>query len=342
MAGEMFEVEFRNLNFEKVLKYLEKLSFKPLMISVGSSFIVASAGSLFVGHLLIPDPEKIPSGKKRKQAVGKPLANQNITLDREKEKIILDRNIFNSTGELGDAPKKSETTTRQRPANGEAVKTDLPIKLKGIIFAGDIYNGLATIENTQRRRTNSFMVGDVVLKDARLVEIYEDRVILKRNSRLEFLELEKHELMRSRRSKKSKGKKRGGSGVIAPIAQGPPPSAFKEEGFEREGNEIVLSSQYRENLLSPQNMTKILQDAKAEPNMVGGEVRGFRLTRIRENSIYQKAGFQNGDIIEEINGIPLRDAAGAIRLLQQLRGEKEIEVRLNRGGRSSAMNVVVQ
>ena len=57
-------------------------------------------------------------------------------------------------------------------------------------------------------------------------------------------------------------------------------------------------------------------DAKARPNMVNGVLKGFELTRIREDSIYEKAGFQNGDIVEEINGIPLKDAVSSIRLLK--------------------------
>ena len=105
---------------------------------------------------------------------------------------------------------------------------------------------------------------------------------------------------------------------------------------------IKLTDEFKRNMLAPEMLTKVLQDAKAEPNMVGGELKGFRLTRIRENSVYEKAGFQNNDIVEEINGIPLRDAAGAIRLLNQLRSEKEIEVRLNRNGSTQNMTIQIQ
>ena len=76
--------------------------------------------------------------------------------------------------------------------------------------------------------------------------------------------------------------------------------------------------------------------------MVEGELKGFRLTRIREGSVYEKAGFQNNDVVEEINGIPLRNAAGAIRLLQQLKSSKEIEVRVIRGAAAMDMNITIQ
>ena len=112
--------------------------------------------------------------------------------------------------------------------------------------------------------------------------------------------------------------------------------------LKEKANEIKITEEFKRNLLTPDNMAKILQDAKAEPNMVNGELKGFRLTRIRENSVYEKAGFQNNDVVEEINGIPLRDAAGAIRLLQQLKTSKDIEVRVTRGGSAFDLNIEIQ
>ena len=221
---------------------------------------------------------------------------------------------------------------------GALVKSDLPLKVSGIIFSGDPYNGLALLENTQRRKTSSYIVGDTVIKNAKLVEIYENRVILSRNGQREYIEADAFEIVRSRRKKSS----RGGARKISRLATKPPSESYKEDGFERKGTDIKLSEEFKRSLLTPDSMAKILQDAKAEPNMVNGELKGFRLTRIREDSIYEKAGFQNDDIVEEINGIPLRDAAGAIRMLQQLKSAKEIDVRLNRGGSIEDMTISIQ
>ena len=212
------------------------------------------------------------------------------------------------------------------------------MKVKGIIFSGDPYNGLTLLEDTQKRRTKSYIVGDVVIENATLVEIYEDRVIFDRGGQREYIEAEPFEIVRSRRKQSQKGT----SSSLSRIATGPPSEAYKEDGFERKGTEIKITEEYKRSLLTPDTMAKILQDAKAEPNMVNGELKGFRLTRIRENSVYEKAGFQNNDVVEEINGIPLRDAAGAIRLLQQLKSSKEIEVRLERGGTNLDMNITIQ
>ena len=90
------------------------------------------------------------------------------------------------------------------------------------------------------------------------------------------------------------------------------------------------------------DFAKVLKDAKAEPNMAGGELDGFKLTRIKSGSVYEKAGLQDVDIIKEINGVSLSDTAQAIRLLNSLKGENEIEVRLERGGSTQNMNIQVR
>lgn len=258
------------------------------------------------------------------------------SLAESDEQIILKRNLFNSDGELGDAIEGEELG--ELTPVGDLVASDLPLELKGVIFAGDPNLGLAMVENKKTKRMSSFVVGDELGEGAILKEIYETRIILERNQRREYIELAEFSLPEGRRKQTSPGSARSSKR----LATGAPPDSYREEGFERDGGEIRLTEEFKRSLLAPDTMSQILQDAKAEPNMVNGELKGFRLTRIREGSIYEKAGFQNDDVVEEINGIPLRDAAGAIRLLQQLREAKDIEVRLNRGGTSRDMSITIQ
>lgn len=317
---------------KKLIPFLQSLSLKTLLSVFSGSFLLSTALSFVFAFILLPEDSR----PKKVSAARDSLGITSGGLDPASEKIILERNIFNSEGTLGDAAES--TPTKKKSPEGSLAKSDLPLKVKGIIFSGDPFNGLALLEDTQKRRTKSYVVGDRVVQNALIVEIYEDRVIFDRGGQREYIESEEFKLIRSRR-KKGRSKS---SSKVAKIATKPPPNTYKEDGFERQGNEIKLSEEFKRNLMTSDNMTKILQDAKAEPNMVNGELKGFRLTRIREASVYEKAGFQNNDVVEEINGIPLRDAAGAIRLLQQLKSAKDIEVRVNRGGGSMDMNITIQ
>ena len=323
-------------DYKKIAKWLLSFSGKKVLWVVIASFVIASGLSIIFSYQLIPDDSRTSRG--RRVRIDVDIDRQPLT-DKD-EDIILKRNIFNSEGTLGDVVEGADEDQPARTPGGALVKSSLPLKLHGVIFAGDPFNGLAMIENSQKRRTNSYIVGDTIVNAAKLVEVYEDRVILENSGTREYVEMENWELVRTRR--KGKSSPLGRTSGIGQIATRLPPESYQEDGFERKGNEIKLTEEFKRSLLTADTMSKVLQDAKAEPNMVGGELKGFRLTRIRENSIYEKAGFRNGDIVEEINGIPLRDAAGAIRLLQQLRNSKEIEVRVNRGGVVEDMFIVIQ
>ncbi|MBC7530028.1 MAG: hypothetical protein H7318_00510 [Oligoflexus sp.] len=317
------------------IRFLRQFSPSWILGTMVLAFIAASALSLLCSQLFLP------VGHKNKVAPAQ-MSTDSLKIERrpaDKAVVasILERNIFNSGGKVGDSidgPAKAK-------ASDKVLRTDLPLTLSGVIFSGDPFNGLAMIEVGSNKKVTSYMIGDKIQDDAVLYQVWDDRIIIERGGGREYLELKKFEIVSSRLKKPSSVTPIKGDKLDA-LATKAPGTDFKEDGFERKANSIQLTEEYKRNLLSPDNLTKVLQDAKAEPNVVGGQLQGFRLTRIRENSVYEKAGFQNGDIIEEINGIPLRDAGGAIRLLNQLRNEKEIEVRLNRSGAVSNMAIQVK
>lgn len=313
---------------------LNRFSLKSVLISMAASFMLATALSAMLVSALLPSSSASKKSSKSRASVNFSLPNKYIEEDQIKK--ILDRNLFNHEGTLGDQVESD--TSSSETSQDKLVPSSLPLIVQGIIFSGDPLTGLAMIKNKNKSSIKSYVVGDEVLNRAKVAKIYESRVILEKDGRFEYIDIEKFELKRRRGGAK---RKKSSGPSLTRIATSPPPKAYKETGFERDGMEIKLTDEYKRNLLQGSNMTKVLQDAKARPNMVNGVLKGFELTRIREDSIYEKAGFQNGDIVEEINGIPLKDAASSIRLLQQLKAKNvnDIEVRLNRGG--SIMDMVI-
>jgi type II secretion system protein C len=303
---------------------------------LGVSFLCASIVSTVLAKIFLPDVAA-PGARGGPGGAVFNVPPPTASLSQQALDLILKRNIFNSEGpaDAGTAQKPDEN----QPLTAEAVKTDLPIKLLGTIYGGDPYSGIAIVENTGKRTINSFMVGDSLARDASVKEVRRERIIIDRNGRLEYADVERPEPPKNRRERKTA--RPAAVAGISPIATEPPPPTFKEEGFERKGNDISMAQAYRQKLLTT-DFTKVLQDAKASPNMVGGELKGFVLTRIRKDSIYEKAGLQNNDIVEEVNGVPLTDVAQAIKLLNSLRNESRIDVRVNRGGTTTTLNMNVQ
>jgi type II secretion system protein C len=313
------------VDFSKVLGRVSVWPWKASFVVLGLSFILSTVLSTVVSQMLMPGEGrnifKLPAGS---SAISIP--NPTSSLNQAGVDTIIKRNIFNSEGGAED---KVDNQPKQQEKVTEVVKSDLPVKLTGTIYGGDPYSGIALVENTTKRTINSFMVNDTLVQSAVIKEIHKERIIVDNNGRLEYIEVDSQELTRSKRRKKAPAV--AASSGVAALATEPPPTVYKEEGFERKEKEISMTQAYRNKLLTA-DFTKVLQDAKASPNIVDGELKGFVLTRIRKDSIYEKAGLQNDDIVEEINGIPLTDTSQAIKLLQSLRNESEIEVRINRGG----------
>lgn len=304
------------------------IAWKPIAITISASFVSATLISSTAAIVLTPKDTRL----RTTTAINTSSASLQSTkqLNDENVKIIMQRNIFNAEGDFGlDADTPKQTVA-------DIIKSELPLKLKGTIASHDERNGIALFEFLNTRKQDSFFVGEEVMPSVKLHGVYKERAVVNNRGQLEYIELEKKELVNKRKISQRRTKRR-----YASIATSPAAKEFREEGFERRGAKIKMSSDYKAKLLGPE-FTKVLQDAKASPNVVNGKLRGFLLTRIREDSIYRKSGLQNGDIVEEINGVLLTDTAQAIKLLNSLRNESEIELRVVRGGNPLNFEINVQ
>lgn len=260
----------------------------------------------------------------------------NHTISGEQISTILARNLFDPEGAITDEPEEEKRPNQ----SGEIPATELPIKLLGTLYGSDPRNGIAMIENTELKSQNSFLVGDRLEEGVVIKEIHRRKVILDHLGQLESLSLEQDEIQRRPR--------RGSSSPLSnmpslvqrdPTAQSKGRlSQYKEDGYEFSDNKVYMTDSYKKKLLI-QDFSKVLQDAKADPYMVEGRLAGFILTRIRQNSIYEKAGFANGDIIKEINGIELTSASQAIGVLQAARNAQRLEVTVIQNGQINIIEV---
>lgn len=296
----------------------------PVAGSVGAGLIAAALANAFISA-------KLPQTSRFGTTTAKnafPTSVSRSTLNKSPPQIsdfpdILSRNIFNSEGGLGEG--KNETCALK--------KSDLPLRLTGLIYGGRADASLIVLESTASKQVDTFVLGDSVLGEARITDIIRTRVIISRDNCPEFLDLVQPEPLKRRVAgvkKKDKGPSGPDNGTN-----------FVEDGFERKGNMTQATRQWVERALTS-DFTNTLQDAKADPNLVNGKVKGFVLTRIRPNSVYEKLGFQDGDVVEAINGLELTDIAGAIQTLNQMRQETNLELQVRRAGSSMAFKVQVK
>lgn len=303
---------------------------------VGALAIVlsATANVLVTKYLLFPEIKVTKQSKEEMAENGPSLI---LVVDRPKAddfKDILKRNLFNS--EQQEEVSKDANVVRSQCA---PVKSDLPLKFTGVIYGGTKETSLVLLESTSTKQADTFIYNDVVPGEAKIVDIQRDKVFFVRSSSgcPEFLDLQQPETVKRRVPGLARSHSSGTGGSANPGV-----FEFSEAGFTRskDGN-IVADRRWVDKALTT-DFAKTLQDAKASPNLVNGEVKGFVLTRIRPDSVYEKMGFQDGDVVETINGIDLNDAAKAIQTLNSLKQENSIELNYKRNGVAMPLKIQVK
>lgn len=93
---------------------------------------------------------------------------------------------------------------------------------------------------------------------------------------------------------------------------------------------------------SLENMNQLFTQIRAVPHFQDGKAAGFRLFAIRQDSVFEKIGLKNGDIITKINGNELTDPARAMALIQELRSEGHIAVDVMRNRQPTTLNYEIR
>ncbi len=218
--------------------------------------------------------------------------------------------IFNST-------KPEEAKPPPAP-----VKTQLKLKLWGVALHHGDRASYAIIEDQNTHKQDLYRIGDSVAGAATLVSIEWDKVTLERDGQKEFLDLIP-----------SAGPLPPGMASSAPVPLPHPvvsgPGSPGGAGIQQLGDhQYAIDRAEVDSAL--ENMNQLFTQIRAVPHFEGGQSTGFRLFAIRQDSLFDRIGLKNGDIISRINGQDLNDPARALAIFQELRNEREITVEVTR------------
>ncbi len=319
--------------FQEQLDKIGKMPWRSALLGMAVGFVLASLLSLLIGHFILPTEKdlRIESNSAQDGESGTILDYRTETLTEIDIQQILDRNIFNSQG------KFPEEDTQDEEGGPGIVESTLPLRLVGTISGGNPYIGIAIIENKEKNVVNSFMVTENIMEsqNAILDEIYPQRIILTHNGRKEFIKLDIKNVVRISR----KAKKGGGRSLASSSDSN---DYYVEDGFERKGSQVRLTQSYKADLLGAQ-LQKVLKDAKADPRTgPDGRVNGWTMKNIKPDSIYQKMGIKEGDVVTEVNGYSLNDGPKAVKVLRSLQKEEKFKIRVERGGSSFDIDMGVE
>jgi general secretion pathway protein C len=193
-------------------------------------------------------------------------------------------------GTLGGPPVATNTAPPPSPLSLTLIGT----------FVTDGQEPYAIIEDKKKQTQDMFLLGDSIFEQATLKKIHQDRVEIERLGKLEVLRLDDF----------------GG---------GDSPTG---DGISSNGDDFVVDEAELDKGL--ENLPLLLTQARAVPYFKDGRSIGLRLFAIKTGSLYEKIGLKNGDILKSINGNSLADITQALKLFEQLKQERSINLVLER------------
>lgn len=237
--------------------------------------------------------------------------------------VIVERNLFNSKNPGGVTEPPGGPRGAAAPAAPPPL-APLNARLIGTVVGDG--TSFAIIEDGATRRQELYRLNESVL-DAKLIEIERDRVALRRGGKTEYLEMALLD--------------RPAGPALPPIAAPRTPAPQTSSGIAQGGeNSFVVDQRELEHAF--ENMNQLLTQARMVPFFNAGKAEGFRIFAIRPNSLFEKIGLRDGDVLQRINGNELTDPARAFELFEQLKDERVVQVDLVRNGAKQTLSYEIR
>jgi len=180
-------------------------------------------------------------------------------------------------------------------------------------------DSFAIIQDEANKTQQLYRVGDK-LQNRTLTGVEWDRVVLRSGQGEEVLK------------------------IVEPAGRPSVAAAVTAQGSasvqQRSDNDFVIDRTEVDKAM--ENMNQLFTQIRAVPHFQDGKASGFRLFAIKQDSVFEKIGLKNGDIVTRINGNELTDPARAMTLLQDLRNEGRITVDVNRNRQLTTLNYEIR
>ncbi|HEX6929711.1 MAG TPA: type II secretion system protein GspC [Gammaproteobacteria bacterium] len=201
---------------------------------------------------------------------------------------------------FGTAEAAAETLAA---AAADAPETRLNLKLRGILAADPPEYSRAIISSGNDDKV--YAVGAAVPGGASVEAVLADRVVLRRDGRLETLRLPREMAD-------------GGVTYEEPAAR------------EEESDNRADFTEIRQEIVEdPSRLSELL---RYSPVLEDGQIRGYRIYPARDRAKFAQLGLQPGDIVTAINGTPLSDPGRAMEMMNTLTDASNIILTVERNG----------
>lgn len=286
----------------------------------GIIFAYILCGTFLVAHIVnavIAEALSIPGG----------LARPSSTSIRETEvKVSLPMMVehIRASGLFplpADPLQTGSTETSMQPPRAP-LNLASKLTLLGVVV-GDHQGVSAIVEELSSKRQLFFRLHDQIPDIGEITEIRRDGIVVRQGDQQEFL------------------------GLAASLNEKPPsvpvtPIPSAKAAVPVPGSPVRTVLDRREVEQAMGDLPKLLTQARAVPYLVNGAINGFRLDYVAPSSFYEKIGLKYGDVLQQVNGVEVRDPGTMLSLFQQLRNEKTVKLDVLRNNQRTAMTYEIR
>jgi general secretion pathway protein C len=234
-------------------------------------------------------------------------------------KFIAESHLFQSAGEYDG--------TEQFIQDPEMEETKLPLKLLGTVVDLKPKSSLAAIQITDKNESIVVRQGETVHGDAKVYRIERRRVVIINGRKTETLTLD------------------GDESKVATTSPRRTPSRPERRSSRRRSTTPAAkpetSSQAQRDMIDQiiSDPSALFEMADFRPQIGLGGVTGIRVSSVEEGSLIEQIGLKEGDVIKELNGIPITDPREGMNLLREFQNATSLNVVIeSEDGQTNTLN----
>jgi general secretion pathway protein C len=234
--------------------------------------------------------------------------------------VIVASGLFPLPPAAGDSSASGQTSAPIAPPLEVAKK----VALIGTVF-GQRGGIMAILEDLPTKKQSLYRMGEQIPAVGALSAIEKNRVLFRVGTQEEWLDLALTQLPHPLLSGVP------ATATSASSTRVPHPSAPQRRILDRREIDAALG-----------DMTRLLTQAQAVPNLTDGKLDGFRLASVMPLGFFDKIGLQTNDLLQRINGVEIRDPGILLSLFQQLRNERTVRVDIVRNAQRQILTYEIR
>lgn len=296
-------------------------------IVLGAFVASSSLNTLLANRLIagVTEARKAASRLELARDGGGPAApSLHMASDAPSQRVaIIARNLFNSDGVLpaedlaidgGPGSKTKNLDFTKVPCNPAAA---LPVQVVGTVFTGDPKRSFVALKDPAIPNADIYKPGDVIIdhEEYEIFEVSRGSVIARKGDEKICV-------------------------FLYEGAQGHPPKQGISSAAENT-KQIEFDAGYVANEIGP-GYANILNSHKLIPESVEGKSIGFKMIAINPGSLFDRAGFQNNDVLTDVNSVSLADPSQGFKVYQALQEEREVTIKFLRNGEVHVRKVLIK